>query len=64
MPYLTLKEAAAEARVQPRTVRRWVDEEGLRAHRTPGKILIDPADLKAFLANTQPKRRRKPERSE
>ena len=46
---LTTAEAARHARVSPRTIRRWLDEGRLRAHRAGRKLLIRRCDLEALL---------------
>jgi excisionase family DNA binding protein len=50
MKFHTVEQVAEALNVSPRTVRRWIDNEMLVAHRIGGVVRIAEADLKAFLA--------------
>jgi excisionase family DNA binding protein len=53
--YLTTGEVAARLRVRPRTVRRLIDMQQLRAVRIGDEYLIEKSDLAAFIgAHTIP----------
>lgn len=42
---------AAQLDVSTRTVRRWIDEGHLKAHRLGRSVRVSEIDLRAFLAN-------------
>ena len=48
--YYTIKAVAESLDVSTRTVRRWIANGALAAHRFGGALRISEADLKAFLA--------------
>ena len=48
--FLCIAEAAELLRVSTRTVRRWIAEGVLVAHRINGLVRISEADFQAFLA--------------
>ena len=48
--FLSIAEAAELLRVSTRTVRRWIGEGLLVAHRIHGLVRISEADFQAFLA--------------
>ncbi len=48
--YYTIKAVAEAVDVSPRTVRRWIANGDLVAHRMGGVVRISEADLRAFLA--------------
>lgn len=43
--YMTVNEAAAVARVDPKTIRRWYREGKLSKYKVEGRVLIDPVEL-------------------
>lgn len=47
--YLTVDEVAERCRVAPATVRGWILRKLLRKHKAHGRVLIDEADLDAFI---------------
>jgi excisionase family DNA binding protein len=49
-PMLTIGRIAEQLDVSERTVRRWIDDNKLVAHRIGRTIRIAPSDLGAFLA--------------
>jgi excisionase family DNA binding protein len=50
---LTVEEAAGELRVHPQTIRRWIADGELPAHRPgPRTIRISRRDLNRFMANS------------
>ncbi len=48
--FFTMEQIADCLGVSPRTVRRWIDDELLVAHRIKGVVRISEADFAAFLA--------------
>ena len=46
----TLKQLAEILQVNERTIRRWIDQEVLKAHKIGGILRISDEDLRAFLA--------------
>ena len=48
--YYTIKAVAEALDVSTRTVRRWIANGALAAHRLGGALRISEADLRAFLA--------------
>ena len=48
--FFKISEVAERLRVSTRTVRRWIDDGLLIAHRIRGAVLIAESDLRAFLA--------------
>ena len=48
--FQTIPEVAALCRVSVRTVRRWIDDGELVAHRLGRRVLVAEEDLQAFLA--------------
>lgn len=48
-PYMTVSEAAAYARVTPRTVRRHISDGTLTRHNFGGRLLIDLRELNALI---------------
>lgn len=42
---MTVNEAAAVARVDPKTIRRWYREGKLSKYKVEGRVLIDPREL-------------------
>ena len=55
--YLTTKEAAAEMKVSPQTVLRWINTRGLKAHDIGvtgrPRMRINTDDLKAWVENAE-----------
>lgn len=47
---LTIAEAAAQTGRGPETVRRWVRQGRLAAHRRRGRLYVDPDELEALVA--------------
>ena len=47
--FYTVDDVAETCRVSSRTVRRWIDNDDLVAHRIGRLIRISPADLDTFL---------------
>lgn len=47
--FLSVAEAAAFARVSPGTVRRWIKANELTRHSAGTRVLVDRAELEAFL---------------
>lgn len=43
--YLTVKQAAAVAHVDPNTVRRWMTAEKLTKYKIHGRVLVDASEL-------------------
>jgi excisionase family DNA binding protein len=52
---LSTEQAAAIARVKPKTVRVWVESGDLPAEKKRRRLRIRRADLEAYLAGTTPK---------
>lgn len=48
--FFTIRAVAEMLDVSPRTVRRWIDDGDLVAHRRGGVVRIAEDDLRAFLA--------------
>jgi excisionase family DNA binding protein len=48
--YFTIAEIAVRLRVSTRTVRRWIENGDLTAHRFGAAVRIAETDLRAFLA--------------
>jgi excisionase family DNA binding protein len=48
--FFTIAEVAERVRVSTRTVRRWIEDGHLVAHRIGGVVRIAESDLRAFLA--------------
>lgn len=48
--YLTVKEAAAVAKVNPHTVRRWQWDGKLSRYKIEGRVLVDEAELMAKIS--------------
>lgn len=46
---LTVEQVADACAVSPRTVRRWIDDDELLAHRLGRLVRISPHDLEDFL---------------
>ena len=49
--FFTILQVAERLSVSTRTVRRWIDGEGLVAHRFGAALRIAEGDLKAFIAS-------------
>jgi excisionase family DNA binding protein len=50
LEFLTIPDVAERLRVSTRTVRRWIADDNLIAHRIGGLVRISESDLRAFLA--------------
>jgi excisionase family DNA binding protein len=50
LPFFTITEVAEDLNVSDRTVRRWIEDGKLVAHRIGGVVRIAETDLRAFLA--------------
>ena len=48
-PFFSVDEIADSVGMSPRSVRRWIDEEGLAAHTLGRSVRISESDWKAFL---------------
>lgn len=48
--YLTVKQAADIAHVDPNTVRRWMTAGKLTKYRIEGRVLVDAAELNAKIS--------------
>jgi len=46
---LTVNEVADMLRVHPRTIRRWIHDKKLKAHKIEGVVRIDEQDLRDFI---------------
>lgn len=46
---LTIKEIATELKVTERTVRRWIGDGKLKAHKIQGVVRIEPQEYQRFL---------------